>query len=240
MALPGKLTTHPGRALKGPPTMDRSALPPAIVAPIDTFVRDLIAWATQHRDADLAMIETVVRDHLRALAPQLVGGMISVTQRSLDPGQQRDRPGARSAARLGACAAGGDGSCRPPVDRSSGSGPGLSARPAGQCWSPTDRTLGVPPQQRSSTSLQAWLVSLGTLLPFATAGAQLATLTGVRVSAETLRRLTEAAGQALDAQLQEDAATVDRTKGPSAQSIRLGRAGGGDRWRAGALSRRVA
>ena len=57
-------------------------------------------------------------------------------------------------------------------------------------------------------------MSLGTLLPFATAGAQLATLTGVRVSAETLRRLTEAAGQALDAQLQEDAATVDRTKGP--------------------------
>ncbi len=64
-------------------------------------------------------------------------------------------------------------------------------------------------------------MSLGTLLPFATAGAQLATLTGVPVSPETLRSLTEAAGQALDAQLQEDAATVDRTKAPSAQSIPL-------------------
>jgi hypothetical protein len=72
-------------ACNGPDSLSKT-----IVAPVDTFVRELVAWATQHRDADLTALETAVRDGLRALAPQLVGGLISVTQRSLDPGLRRD------------------------------------------------------------------------------------------------------------------------------------------------------
>src|SRR6185369_17011891 len=56
------------RAQERAPAMDRSSLPDAIVAPVDVFVRDLVAWAAQHRDADLGALETAVRDGLRALA----------------------------------------------------------------------------------------------------------------------------------------------------------------------------
>jgi hypothetical protein len=195
--------------------MDRAPLPEAIVAPVDAFVRDLVAWSTQHRDADLSSIETRVRDGLRRLAPRLVSGMITMTQRSLDPGLRRDRP------RCPACGAFGRlrGWRRRQLQTTCGRV--HWERPWAECpacrtnWSPTDQTLGVQPQQRSSTSLQEWLVTWGTLLPFASAIEQLDRFTGIRVSAETLRRVTEAAGTALDAQLQVEAATVERTKAPA-------------------------
>jgi hypothetical protein len=185
------------------------------VAPLDVFVRDLVAWATQHRDADLGALETAVRDGLRALAPQLVGGLITVTQRSLDPGMRRDRPRCPACGRLG---------------RRRGwrvrqmhttCGPVRWERPWAQCpgcrasWSPTDQTLGVQAQQRISTSLRDWLVTLGTLLPFDTATEQLVSLTGVAVSAETVRRTTETAGEVLDARLRDEAAIVEQTKAPA-------------------------
>jgi hypothetical protein len=195
--------------------MDRSTLPDAIVAPLDTFVHDLAAWAAEHRDADLGALETVVRDGLRALAPRLVGGLITVTQRTLDPGMRRDRP------RCPAC--GGLGRRRGWRVRQMHTtcGPVRWERPWAQCpacrasWSPTDQTLGVQPQQRMSASLQEWLVTLGTLMPFDTATEQLTMLTGIAVSAETVRRTTETVGAVLDAQLRDEAAIVERTKAPA-------------------------
>jgi len=195
--------------------MDAPSLPVPIVAPVDAFVRDLVAWAAQHRDADLGTIETTVRERLRALAPQLVTGMITVTQRSLDPGLVRARP------RCPGCGTLGQLRGWRPRQLQTTCGPIQWERPWAQCrhcrtsWSPTDQTLGVAAQQRLSTSLQAWMVTLGTLLPFAAAAELAATLTGLRLGAETIRTTTEAAGRELDAQLQEDAATVERTKAPA-------------------------
>jgi hypothetical protein len=194
--------------------MDAPSLPDAIVAPVDVFVRDLVTWAYQHRDADLSTIETTVRERVRALAPRLVTGVITVTQRSLDPGLVRDRP------RCPACGTRGRlrGWRRRQLHTTCG--PIQWERPWAQCphcrasWSPTDQTLGIAAQQRISTSLQAWMVTLGTLLPFAAAAELVITLTGLTLGAETIRTTTEAAGQVLDAQLQEDAATVERTKAP--------------------------
>jgi hypothetical protein len=194
--------------------METPTLPEVIVAPVDAFVRDLVAWAAQHRDADLADIETAVRAGLRDLAPRLVGGVITVTQRSLDPGMRRDRP------RCPVCGARGrlrgwrerqlQTTCGPVRWER----PWVQCRPCRASWSPTDQTLGVQAQQRISTSLREWLVTLGTLLPFDTATEQLATLTGVAVSPETVRRTTETAGAALDDRLREEAAVVERTQAP--------------------------
>jgi hypothetical protein len=195
--------------------VETPTLPETIVAPVDTFVRALVAWAAQHRDADLVALETVVRDGLRALAPQLVGGLITVTQRSLDPGMRRDRP------RCPACGALGRLRGWRPRQMHTTCGPVRWERPWVQCpacrasWSPTDQTLGIDAQQRISASLQEWLVTLGTLVPFDTATEQLATLTGVGVSAETVRRTTETAGTILDAQLRDEAASVERAKAPA-------------------------
>jgi hypothetical protein len=195
--------------------METPTLPDAIVAPVDAFVRELVTWAAQHRDADLTDLETAVRDGLRVLAPHLVSGLIQVTQRSLDPGLRRDRP------RCPACGALGRLRGWRPRQMQTTCGPVRWERPWAQCpacrasWSPTDQTLGVQPQQRISASLRDWMVTLGTLLPFAAATEQLATLTGVVVGEETLRRATETAGEVLDARLQDEAATVERTKAPA-------------------------
>ncbi len=151
-----------GRALKGPPTMDRSAFP--------LLLHHRYLRARPHCLGHPASRCRSRYDrnggarHLRALAPQLVGGMISVTRRDLI------RPATRSA-RCAECGALGRvrGWRRRQLQTTCGpiqwERPGLSAGPARQCWSPTDRTLGVPPQQRSSTSLQAWLVSWARCCP---------------------------------------------------------------------------
>jgi len=194
--------------------MDAPTLPDAIVAPVDAFVRDLVTWAAQHRDADLSSLEQAVREGLRALAPQLVGGLITVTQRSLDPSMQRDRP------RCPACGTLGRLRGWRARQMKTTCGSVHWERPWAQCpgcrasWSPTDQTLEVQAQQRISASLQEWLVTLGTLLPFAVAREQLAMLTGVTVGAETTRTITEAAGTTLDGRLREEAARVERTRAP--------------------------
>jgi hypothetical protein len=195
--------------------MDAPSLPDPIVAPVDAFVRDLVAWAAQHRDADLGAIETTVLDRLRALAPLLVTSVITITQRSLDPGLVRDRPRCPDCGTLGRLRG------WRPRQLQTTCGPIQWERPWAQCphcrasWSPTDQTLGVAAQQRISTSLQTWMVSLGTQLPFAAAAELVTTLTGLTPGAETIRTTTEAAGHRLDAQLQDDAATVERTKLPA-------------------------
>lgn len=194
--------------------MDAPSLPETIVAPVDAFVRDLVGWAVQHRDADLGAIETTVLDRVRTLAPLLVTGIITVTQRSLDRGLVRDRPRCPECGTLGRLRG------WRPRQLQTTCGPIQWERPWAQCphcrarWSPTDQTLGIAAQQRISTSLQTWMVTLGTLLPFAAAADLLITLTGLTLGSETIRTTTEAAGQRLDAQLQEDAATVERTKLP--------------------------
>lgn len=195
--------------------MDSPTLPATIVAPLDAFVRDLVTWASQHRDADLSALEQAVREGLRALAPQLVGGLIAVTQRSLDPSMQRDRP------RCPACGALGRLRGWRPRQMHTTCGRVSWERPWAQCpacrasWSPTDQTLGIQAQQRISVSLRDWLVTLGALLPFRTAAEQLTTLTGVTIGTETTRTITEAAGTTLDQRLQEEAAIVERTKAPA-------------------------
>jgi hypothetical protein len=195
--------------------MDSPTLPAAIVAPVEACVRDLVIWAQQHRDADLGCLELAVRDGLRALAPQLVGGLITVTQRSLDPSMQRARP------RCPACGALGRLRGWRPRQITTLCGPVAWERPWVQCpacrasWSPTDQTLGIAAQQRISTSLRDWLVRVGALLPFRVGVELVAESTGITVGSETLRTLTEAAGTARDQQLQEAAAIVEQTKAPA-------------------------
>jgi hypothetical protein len=197
--------------------MDSPTLPDAIVAPVEACMGDLARWASQHRDADLSALEQAVRDGLRALAPQLLGGLITVTQRSLDPSMQRARPRCPACGTLGRLRG-----WRPRRLRTT-CGPVAWERPWAQCpacrasWSPTDQTLGIAAQQRISASLRDWLVTLGALLPFRIAAEQLATLAGVAIGVETTRTITEAAGTVLDQRFQEEAAIVERTKAPAGE-----------------------
>ncbi len=195
--------------------MDAENLPETIVAPLAACAHRLAAWARAHRDASLTDLERQVQTELRTVAPTLVAGMIAATQRSLDPGLQRDR------SRCPEC-----GTTAPTHSWRSRQvvtvcGPVRWSRPWAHCptcrhgWSPTDRTLGLAPHQRLSGPLRAWLVRLGGATAFAEAADLLEDLTGLAVSPETVRTQTEAAGAALDQAQQADRATVERTRAPA-------------------------
>ena len=192
--------------------MDSPTLPEAIVAPVDTFVRDLVTWAAAHRDSSLADLETHVLEQLRLLAPALVGGLITVTQRSLDPRLQRDRPSCPACDRLGRLRGYRTRQMKTTCGTVAWERPWAQCPGCGHTWSPTDQTLGVAAQQRMSTPLHQWVVELGASLPFAEATALLRQLTGLTVGTETLRTKTEAEGAARNVAQQVDTAQVLRTR----------------------------
>jgi hypothetical protein len=69
----------------------------------------------------------------------------------------------------------------------------MCARPVGPGVSPLDEALGLS-GSRYSPKVLSWLARLGANAPFAEAAALLADLTGIRVSAATVRRQSEALG----------------------------------------------
>lgn len=81
------------------------------------------------------------------------------------------------------------------MKRSIWSGPTWSARPAGPGFFPLDDRLGLVPGQFGPFLVQV-IVRLGTVLPFEQVPDLLALLTGVRICADTVRRITEGAGSA--------------------------------------------
>jgi hypothetical protein len=87
-----------------------------------------------------------------------------------------------------------------------------SARPVGRVFFPLDEELALLPTTFSPFISQC-IVRLGTLLPFDHVPEQLAALTGVTVSRETVRRLTEQAGAAQVAVETEDLRRVPRDDG---------------------------
>jgi hypothetical protein len=62
----------------------------------------------------------------------------------------------------------------------------------GRAFSPLDEALGLGGGSRCSPKVLRWLVRLGGTLPFDQAAELLADLTGLVVSAATVRRLCEA------------------------------------------------
>lgn len=97
------------------------------------------------------------------------------------------------------------------------------AQPAALGFSPLDEELGL-----GAAHLSPWLVEgtvrLGTWMPFERVPAALAFFTGVQITAETARRLTEGAGAALVAAETEAAAVLEREQpdppaGPAVQQV---------------------
>jgi hypothetical protein len=90
----------------------------------------------------------------------------------------------------------------------------LSARPVGRVFFPLDEELALLPSTFSPFIHQC-IVRLGSLLPFEQVPEQMAALTGVQVSRETVRRLTEQAGAAQVAMEREEVQRVPRTESPA-------------------------
>jgi hypothetical protein len=86
----------------------------------------------------------------------------------------------------------------------------------GRGFSPADASLGLEPRTRLSAGLMAWLLDLGAHTCFREAARLLEELTGLAVSAETIRQRTEQVGTELEAAALAASETVQRTQEPAA------------------------
>jgi hypothetical protein len=173
----------------------------------------LATWGQTHRDASLATHEQGVLEAVRAALPAVLGAVVQVSTRALDPQQPRlrqpcPRCGSRTRARRQWRRRTVTTVCGPVCYER----PCFWCRRCRQGWRPADGTLEVTPRARISAGLDAWLAELGAAATFAPAAALLARLTGVRVSAETVRQHAERAGAAHDAQQQAAIPRVQATR----------------------------
>jgi Uncharacterised protein family (UPF0236) len=188
------------------------ALPPAILAQVTAVGQTLVAVAATQRDGTLATLETATLEAIRAAMPGLLDAVLHLSTSSLQPG---------GVGRTLPCPLCGE---RAPVDGwrprtiSTVCGALTVERPWYHCrrcqhgWSPSDTTWEVAPRTRLSAGVAEWLIDLGASTSFADAKRTLEKLTGLRVSAETIRQQTEQRGTALETVEQAAAQTVQRTQ----------------------------
>ncbi len=171
-----------------------------------------MSWAQDHRDSTLADQEQAVLARVRAALPALLGAVVTLSTRQLDPGlrglpQQCPTCGKRRRVqswrrrRLTTI-----------CGRVAWERPWYVCRGCRHGWSPVDHTLGLAPRGRLSAGLQQWLAELGAATDFAEAQAWLEQLGGVHVAKETVRAQAERQGAALEAAEQAASAQVERTR----------------------------
>ena len=194
-------------------------LPASIVACLDHLGQTLATWAQTHHDACLASHEEGVLAAVRAVLPALLGAVVQQSTAALAPAQRRRQDrcptcGTRREARHQWRARTVQTSCgRLRYER-----PRYRCRPCHQEWSPADQTLGVAPRARISARLDDWLAELGADRPFGPAAGLLERLTGVQVSAETVRQHSERRGAVLEA-TQQAAITRVQATGEAAEAV---------------------
>jgi hypothetical protein len=191
------------------------ALPADMVAQLDALGRRLMAWTVAHPDASLALHEQAVLSAVRATLPRLLETVLQRSTSALAPPQRRLRYTCPTCARRLRARRWARRQVRTVC------GPIRFTRPWYVCpscqrgWSPADAALGLAPRARLSVGVERWLWSLGASVPFAEASRRLAQLTGLAVSAETVRQHSEQQGAALEAQQQAEATQVLRTREPA-------------------------
>lgn len=175
-----------------------TAIPTAMVAQFEAVCLGLSMEAQRWVDAPLAQLETALLAAIRKLLPQLLETLVRATQRSLSPARERQQwrcPRCGRAVRiqswrqrevLTTC-----GLLR--YER-----PWCSCQGCRHGFSPTDASLGIATYQRLSAGLAAQVTAVGATTSFAQAADLLEQLTGMRVSAETVRSTTESSGAALE------------------------------------------
>jgi hypothetical protein len=178
-----------------------------MVAALQCLAEALTEWCVQGRDQSLAAHEAAVLERVREVLPLLLQAVVETATSGLDP-RLLDAPAA--------CPGCGQKSRPHEANRArevlTTCGALTLSRPwyhCGACrhgWSLVEDVLAVPARTRLSAGVRAWLVLLGTTTVFRDAAELLATLTGLTVAPETVRRCTEQTGTALaDA---EDAAVA--------------------------------
>lgn len=187
-------------------------LPEKIVAAVTVLAEDLADRCVTGRDQALAAHEAAVLACVRRVLPRLLQAVVEVATTELDPRLARARAACPDCGRK----------AKPhqvrPRQLATTCGTLDLERPWYHCagcghgWSAVEGVLGVVGHARVSAGLREWLVQLGAAAPFRDAAEVLEALTGLALSAETLRRQTEAAGAALRAGEAAAVAHVERRR----------------------------
>jgi len=162
--------------------------PSFLAAPLAALADDLQAWCRQQRDATLEAHEQAVLARVRRALPALLEGVLVASTRELGP----DAP-----VRTRICpVCGGPGRMvsRRPRQVLTVCGTVRLRRRWYRCrectcgWSPADVTLHLESAARVSPGVRDWITQVGGARSVREAAALLATLTGLRVAPETVRR----------------------------------------------------
>jgi hypothetical protein len=193
-------------------TLLSEVLPGGIVAKVNALGPALVQVARAHRYDTLATLEKETLTTIRAAMAGLLGAVLALSTTSVQPGALgRTVP-------CPTCAG------RTPVDGwrprtiQTVCGPLSVERPWYHCrtcrhgWSPTDTTWELAPRARISAGLADWLIDLGASTSFADARRELAKLSGLKVSAETIRQYPEQRGTQMETADQAAAESVLRTQ----------------------------
>jgi hypothetical protein len=188
-------------------------IPEEIVAALNELGTVLARWCEQGRDQPLAEHEGQVLGLVRQRLPRLLEAVITAATSGLDRRLRRARvacphcgrkvapwEGVRARQVVTQC---GTVTLRPPW---------YHCRRCRQGWSVVDTVLAVPARAQLSAGLLEWGLELAARLPYREAVAQLGSLTGIDLGAETLRRHALRVGLRLADRDAEAAQTVARTR----------------------------
>ena len=187
-------------------------LPETMIAVLEELGRQLVAMTKERRGAALAELEARVLGAVREVLPDLLGEVVRASIRELQPPACHWRQSCPRCARSV-----GVQSWRPRTVRTicgelHFERPWYSCRACRHGFAPADARLGVTPYARLSAGLTSWLVDLGGSTDFREAAHLLERLTGLAVTAETVRHWTDAVGLELETEAQRASAEVERTQ----------------------------
>jgi hypothetical protein len=193
---------------------ENRALPDEMVTRLEALGQRLTTFAREHRDGSLGELERGVLETVRQALPELLREVMMLSASGLDSSLSRlpepcpscgERTGVQSWRKREALTVCG----RVCFER-----PWHVCRACGHGFSPVDRTLELSTRARLSAELRAWVVELGANGSFEDAAGLLERLTGLKVSAETVRQHTERVGVELEEAQASATAQVERTGEP--------------------------
>jgi hypothetical protein len=170
-----------------------------MIAELEALGRTLHALATTRHDGSLASLEAAVLAAVRAALPKLLTEVIHLNTRALQEPQAhwpQFCPHCSTTTHVHSMRARTVQTICGPITYER---PWYLCRCCGHGFSLADATLGLEARSRLSPGVHTWLLELGARLAFCEAAGLLERLTGLAVSAETIRQHTERTGARLEA-----------------------------------------
>jgi hypothetical protein len=190
-------------------------LPATMIAHLEALGQALLAVAQQHRNASLATLEEAVLAVVREASPGLLTDVLQMSTTSLRPPVSQWRQPCPQCGKRARAHEWRPRTVLTVCGPLTWERPWFHCRHCQQGFSPADQVLGLAPRARLSAGLDAWVVELGAETSFRDGAGRLERLTGLKVSAETVRQHTEAVGATLEVSQQAAMAEVARTREPA-------------------------